>query len=154
MQNSENSMATNNIRDWAVFLRRSERGFTLIEIIIVVIILGVLMSLIGGKLFTAGNRLKIDATRLKMQQVKNYIEEYRMRYNVTPNSLADLTQCTEATGSGCVPFTSAKDLVDAWNTQLRYRPDEGGRTYHIISLGSDQREGGDSDAADFELVGP
>ena len=133
---------------------QSEAGFTLVEIIVVIVIIGILMTTFGGKVFGSADRAKADLTRTKMQGVKQSIDEFRLRYNKVPNSFDDLTSCTDLTGSGCTPLINdKKELEDTWGTPLRYEK-SGDRAYRIISLGADGKSGGTGVEADITVEGP
>ena len=132
----------------------SEAGLTLVEIMVVLIILGIVMTFLGGRLFGAGDKAKRKLTELKISQIGSYIEQYQLQYNALPQSIDDLARCNERTGSDCVPIMKEEDLKDAWGNPLGYTLEEGGRRYRIKSLGADGKEGGEGVDADPFGTGP
>lgn len=134
--------------------RSCEAGLTLIEIMVVLIILSLVMAWLGTGLFQKGDEAKQRLTQLKIKEVANLIGQFQLQYNRLPNSLEDLTRCTEVTGQNCIPVTSEDKLVDAWNNKFTYGLEEGGRRYRIRSLGRDGREGGEGADADLFGTGP
>jgi general secretion pathway protein G len=131
-----------------------ERGLTLVEIVVVLIILGLVMTFVGGKVLGAGDKAKADLTQLKMKEVAASIEQYQLRYNGLPPSLTGLTQCTAETGEGCVPITKEDSLKDAWGGAFIYSLENNGRSYRIKTLGADGREGGQGVDFDASITGP
>lgn len=130
----------------------SQSGMTLVEIMIVLIILAVVMTTVGGKIIGAGDKAKVDVTKLQMQQLKSDIEQFQLRYNSIPSSLNDLIRCSEKTGQGCVPIAKEDDMKDAWGNPFAYT--SSGRTYKISSLGADGVSGGDGVDFDVFIEGP
>lgn len=131
---------------------QSERGLTLIEIIVVLVILTILIAFLTGGLFSQGEKAKAQINGLRMKKLQNAINQYQLMYNTIPGDLQSLVSCNEQTGSACVPVTEEDSLKDAWNTPFVYSSD--GRTYTIKSLGSDKREGGSGADGDATLTGP
>ena len=131
-----------------------ETGLTFLEIMIVLIILGLVMSVIGKKLIGAGDKAKVDLTKVSMQQVKQDIEQFRLRYNALPAGLDELTKCSQTTGTGCVPITTEDSLRDAWGSPFSYQKAGGGRAYVIKSQGADSKDGGEGVNYDITLEGP
>lgn len=132
----------------------SERGLTIIEIMVVIIIIGVVMATLGRRVFGAGDKAKANLTKTQLQGLKSYIETYQLQYNKLPASLNDLVNCSsETTGANCVPLISdEEDLQDAWGTPFAYS--QSGREYTITSLGANRAQGGSGVDADFDLKGP
>jgi general secretion pathway protein G len=134
---------------------KSERGLTLIEIIVVLIILSLVMTFLGGRIFGAGDQARADITRLQLQDIKSSIEQFRLRYSTLPNSLDSLVGCNEQTGPGCNPIMSnPESLKDAWGNPFVYTLQDGGRRYRVTSLGADGREGGEGVDYDVFIEGP
>ena len=132
----------------------SEQGLTIIEILVVLIILGLVMGLLADRIFGAGDKAKVSITKLKLEEIKSQIEQYRLQYNALPRALEDLARCNEVTGQGCVPIANEEGLKDAWGNPLFYRLEGGGRAYKIASLGADAREGGEGVDYDVFVLGP
>ena len=134
---------------------RNQKGLTLVEIIVVLLILSVLVGMLTKGLFSQGERAKAELNNLQMQRVQSYINQYQLRYNRLPSSLASIYSCDENTGPGCIPIVDKEqDLYDAWGTPMRYRLEGDGRSYTLTSLGSDRREGGSGVETDMTITGP
>ncbi|MFN4894264.1 MAG: type II secretion system protein GspG [Pseudomonadota bacterium] len=120
------------------FVKSSERGLTLIEIIVVLMMVGIIGAFIGGKVFKAGDKAKAELTRAKLNSLKEPIYIYQMRNSALPQSLAQ---------------AEADDTKDAWGREVQYRVMDG-RGYEIRSLGGDGRDGGSGADADIVVTGP
>ncbi len=139
----------------------TERAFTLVEIMVVIVILGLLMTFVMGRVFGAGDQAKAKMTKLKMQSLKQKVNEFKLMYNTLPNSLDDLSGCTEVTGPGCIPLLEAEQgsdvpdaLLDAWGEQFQYQKKGNNRSYALTSLGADGAVGGEGVNYDFSIDGP
>lgn len=117
----------------------SERGLTLIEIIVVLILLGVISSMVIGRVFKAGDKAKAQATVVKMEQLKGSIGIFQMKTNSLPKDLKE---------------AEVDDAADSWGREIQYRALDGSRTYELRSLGADGREGGSGADADIKVTGP
>jgi general secretion pathway protein G len=135
---------------------KGQQGLTLVEIMVVLVILALVMTFLGGRLFGAGDKAKANITKLKIKEIGNSIEQYRLMYNSLPGSLQDLTQCNEKTGPGCIPIIDANSdtLNDAWGNAFSYSLENGGRTYRITSFGADGAQGGEGVNFDHFGTGP
>ena len=132
---------------------KSERGLTLVEIIVVLIILSLVMTFVGGKILGAGDTTKAELTRTMLKDMQMSIEQFRLRYNQLPPSLESLTQCSDVTGPGCSPIRKADTLRDAWGNKFVYTTDSN-NTYRIKSLGADGKDGGEEVNFDTFVTGP
>jgi general secretion pathway protein G len=116
----------------------AEKGLTLIEIIVVLMMVGIIGAFIGGKVFKAGDKAKAELTRAKLNSLKEPIYIYQMRNSALPQSLAQ---------------AEAEDTKDAWGKEVEYRVMDG-RGYEIRSMGGDGRPGGSGADADIVVTGP
>jgi general secretion pathway protein G len=135
-------------------LARSQKGLTLVEIIVVLIILAILMSFLGGRILGAGDRAKKQITELKMKSLTSFIEQYQLRYNKLPSSVDSLFRCTNETGPDCIPLTNEDSMKDGWGRDFTYAIESSGNSYKIQSLGSDGRPGGSDFDYDMTVTGP
>lgn len=132
----------------------SQKGLTLVEIIVVLVILSILIGVLTSGLFSQGDKAKAKINGLKMSQIQGYLNEYRLQYNSFPSSLDGLSGCTEQTGQNCIPIAKPEDLRDAWSTPLAYSTGNNGASYTLKSLGADKREGGSGADSDLTFQGP
>ena len=136
--------------------RNSEAGLTLVEILVVLVILGLVGGFLISRIASGGDKAKAKLTKLKMEEIKSGIEQYRLMYNSLPGSLDDLARCNEKTGQGCIPIyePDSEQLSDAWGNKFTYTLEGNNRTYRIQSLGADGQTGGDGVDFDVSLTGP
>ncbi len=142
-------------RQKKVTSRMAERGFTLTEIIVVLVIITILMGVFVSRIMGEGEAAKARIAKTQMQQIKTKVNLFQLQYNVLPNSIEALAECNEQTGTSCIPLvTSSDDLKDVWGTPYQYALQDGGRSYVIRSLGANRIAGGSGADADFEIRGP
>lgn len=94
--------------------RRSRRGFTIIELMVVLLLIGVLMGIAAISLPGMLNRGRADATRATMGTIKLALTEYRGRFNAYPpnNGLAVLIEEDY--------LTRMSDINDAWGNPIEF----------------------------------
>jgi len=132
---------------------RSQRGLTLVEIIVVLTILSLLIGFLTKNIFGQGEKAKAKMNDMKMSQVQGFIGQYQLQFNNLPPSLSALVGCGEATdGTACAPIAAQEDLKDAWGTDFVYSADGG--SYRLKSLGADRKEGGSGVDGDVVRQGP
>ena len=132
----------------------SQKGLTLVEIIVVLVILSLIMGYLTRGLFSQGEKAKAQMNTLAAKKLQNAINQYQLMYNTLPPDINSLVSCNSTSGSACVPVADEADLKDAWDTPFQYSLRDGGRGYSIKSLGSDRREGGTGVEGDMIINGP
>jgi general secretion pathway protein G len=126
---------------------RPEAGFTLIEIMVVVAIIGLLLTLVAPNFFTQQAEAQITITKAKMGHLKQAIENYRRHYSKVPDSLDALLEPSEKNLGRAYVETEA-EVSDAWDNRFQYDKLSNSK-YDIISLGADGVEGGENEDADI-----
>lgn len=134
--------------------KNSQRGLTLVEIIVVLVILSILIAFLTGGLFSQGERAKAQINGLKMQKAKAAIGQYQLMYNQLPPDLKSLTSCPPSSAGACVPISDEDAMTDAWGTPFVYGADNGSRSYTLKSLGADRKDGGSGADGDMVITGP
>ena len=126
---------------------RARAGFTLIEIMVVVAIIGLLLTFVAPSVWNKMRQANVVGTQAKMTQLKQYLADYRNHHNKLPSTLEELLQNDDMNlGEPWVENDEA--LKDAWHNEFQYvRIDN--NHFDLISLGADGQEGGDTDDADI-----
>jgi len=127
--------------------RTAPSGFTLIEIMVVIAIIGLLLTVVAPNVWNKMREANVKVTKAKMTQLSQYIEDYRRHYSKVPDSLEELRQPSDRNNGE--PYLDNDDqLHDAWGNAFQYKKITNNK-YDIISLGADQLEGGENDDADL-----
>jgi general secretion pathway protein G len=138
---------------------KHSRGFSLIELMIVVVILGLMATLLVPRIMDRPEEARVAKARIDMRTLESALRLYRLdngNYPTTEQGLAALVRKPEIeplprnyrTGGY---LETASVPKDPWGNEFRYRsPGEQGREYEIISLGADGKEGGTEFAQDIK----
>jgi len=132
--------------------RRHVAGFTLLELLVVLVIIGLLVGYVAPRYFAQVGKSEVKAARAQMKALEDALDQYRLdvgRYPATEQGLAALfTQpAGEARWQG--PYLKKAVPNDPWGNAYQFRePGEHGE-YDLISLGKDGQPGGTGEAADI-----
>ena len=128
------------------------RGFTLLELLVVMVIIGLLAGYVGPKLFGQIGKSEVKATKAQIDALQKALDQYRIdvgHYPSTEQGLAVLVSkpADEARWSG--PYLAKAVPHDPWGHEYQYRaPGEHG-DYDLLSFGRDGRPGGEGEDADI-----
>lgn len=125
------------------------RHFTLIEIMIVVVIIGMLAALVGPNLTRRLDKAKVNTTKAQLVNLKNAVMDFRMDVSEYPSKLEDLL-INPGKDKWDGPYLDSKHVPkDSWDNDFQYRCPGDDLDFDIISLGSDKASGGSGDASDI-----
>ncbi|MCP4000358.1 MAG: type II secretion system major pseudopilin GspG [Gammaproteobacteria bacterium] len=129
------------------FQRSRQSGFTLIEIMVVVIIIGILISMVGTNIFPALEEAEVTASEFQLKQIENSLSMYRMKNARYPTSEEGLQALVTPPGGE----TRYMDSIpkDSWGNEYNYRSPGQNGDYDLYSLGRDGQEGGEGIDADI-----
>lgn len=128
------------------------RGFTLLELLVVMVIIGLLAGYVGPKYFGQIGKSEVKAAKAQIDAFEKALDQYRLdvgRYPPTEVGLAGLVAKPANEPKWAGPYLKKGVPVDPWGQPYVYKsPGEHGE-YDLLSLGKDGRPGGDGEAADI-----
>ena len=131
---------------------RSARCFTLLELVMVLVIIGVILAMVGPRVFTNLGRANSEVAKTKIEQIGGQLELFKLdvgRYPSTQEGLGALLAAPAGVANWNGPYVrDPKILKDPWSRDFVYRSPAEKGGYDLISLGADGKEGGDGDNKD------
>lgn len=133
---------------------KSESGFTLMELLVVMAIIALLVALIAPRLFGQVSSSQIKATKAQIELLSRALDSFRLdtgRYPSQSEGLRALIEKPQGVSVWGGPYLSKRQVPkDPWGADYIYaKPPSHGIDYDLYSLGSDSKPGGDGDAADI-----
>ncbi|CAD5369850.1 Type II secretion system protein G [Rubrivivax sp. A210] len=133
-------------------LRRPMQGFTLFELLVVMLIIGLLASYVGPRYFAQVGKSEVKAARAQMDALEKSLEQYRLdvgRFPTTEQGLAALMAKPNNEPKWGGPYLKKAVPPDPWGTPYVYKsPGEHG-DFDLVTLGKDRRAGGTGEDADI-----
>ena len=129
----------------------AQRGFTLLELMIVIVILGLLAGLVGPRLVGKVGGAKQKTAMTQIEMLATACDTFRLDMSRFPTSLEELIVDPGEGKKWDGPYLRKSEIpLDPWGNEYEYRsPGEEGRDYDIISYGADNTEGGDEENRDI-----
>lgn len=136
--------------------KRRTRGFTLLEIMVVVVIIGVLASLVGPIVMRQLDRALITAAQADIKGIETSVDLFRLEHHRYPTEDEGLLILTGVAPAGSdidesklLPIIDGGLPKDPWDREYLYRYPGDHGDYDIYTLGADGEEGGDGVDADI-----
>jgi len=129
-------------------MKRFRSAFTLIELMIVIVILGLLAALVAPKFLKSGEEAKVTTTQVQMKNVEQALKLYKLHNSVYPTTEQGLKALVEKPETEPVPKNWKGPYMDevpkdAWGNEFIYISD--GKHFTLISPGPDGEEGTEDD---------
>ena len=136
-------------------MKLNQKGMSIIEILIVITLIGLIGTFVAGKIFDQLAEGQIESAKIQIQRLGERLKEYRRHCGAYPTTDQGLDALITKPTSGreCKRYRPGGYIenqeipIDPWENEFIYESD--GRTYTIISLGSDGIEGGEGADADI-----
>ncbi|MGO1691600.1 MAG: type II secretion system major pseudopilin GspG [Marinobacter sp.] len=136
---------------------QASRGFTLIEIMVVMVILGLLVAIVAPNIMGRSDQAKVTVAETQLTNISKALDIYRLDNSHYPSTQQGLDALkSKPTGNpepkNWSPDGYMKNIPqDPWNNDFQYVSPGTEGAYDLYSYGSDGQEGGDGDAADISL---
>ncbi|GGP21054.1 type II secretion system major pseudopilin GspG [Silvimonas iriomotensis] len=135
------------------FRRMRNSGFTLLELLVVLLIIALLAGYVGPKLFGEVGKAKIKTAASQMKSLADALDHYRLdvgHYPTTEQGLTALNTKPNDEPKWQGPYLTKDVPNDPWDRPYVYRrPGENGHDFDLISYGADGKPGGTDEDADI-----
>jgi len=127
----------------------NQRGFTLIEVLVVIIILGLIAALVVPRITGRLDEAKVEATKIQMRAIKDALEQYKLDNGTYPTTEQGLKALVEKPNTRPLPSRWRPYLdklpQDAWGRDFVYLSPGINRPFELRSLGADGKEDTEDD---------
>jgi general secretion pathway protein G len=132
---------------------RHSRGFTLLELLVVMVIIGLLAGFVAPRYFAQVGKSQVKAARAQIDALDKALEQYRIDVGHLPTTeqgLAALNTQPSGEQNWAGPYLKKEVPLDPWGSPYVYaEPGTHNNDYDLMSYGKDGRAGGTGEAADL-----
>lgn len=131
---------------------RGARGFTLLELLVVMVIIGLLAGYVAPKYFSQIGKSEIKAARAQIDALEKALDQYRLdtgRYPTTEQGLGALVMRPSDEPKWQGPYLRRDVPQDPWGKPYQYRNPGEHNEFDLYSLGKDGQPGGTGEGADI-----
>jgi general secretion pathway protein G len=133
---------------------RLEKGFTLLELLVVIVIIGLLAGYVAPRYFSQVGKSEIQVTKVQIDSLEKALDQFRLdlrRYPSAEEGLEALVARPGKLSGWSGPYLKKAVPSDPWGRAYVYRvPGEKG-DFQLLSLGRDGKTGGEGEDADIGL---
>ena len=140
-------------------MKRNQSGFTLLEMLVVLAIIGLLASLVGPRLFSKVDSSKVQTAQTQVKMLKGALETMRLDIGRFPSQAEGLALLNTMPSADDVrakwkgPYLDEAVPADPWGNPYQYAvPGSQGRPFSLYSFGADGKAGGEGNDADIGLL--
>ena len=134
--------------------KRREAGFTMIELLVVMVILGLLAALVAPRFVRVGITARVKTAKLQIANIGQALDQMALdtgRYPTSQEGLRSLIDQPSGMEQWDGPYMK-KIPKDPWEHDFVYRGGQGSSDYEVLSYGADGSPGGDGDGADISSL--
>lgn len=124
-------------------------GFSLIELLVVLVILGLIAGLVVPNVLQRGEDAKVRAAEAEVQRLSMAVDEYYLDNGRPPRELRQLLERPGDARNWNGPYIKESNLKDPWDQSYEYRYPGENRSYDIWSYGADSSPGGEGGNSDI-----
>src|SRR5882672_12348970 len=130
-----------------------QRGFTLLELLVVVLIIGLLAGFVAPRYFGQVGKSEVNVAKAQIDALEKALDQYRLdtgHYPSTEAGLVSLVQRPQNEAKWSGPYLRKDVPLDPWSRPYVYKmPGEKGGDFDILSYGKDGQPGGTGENADI-----
>ncbi len=142
----------NNVYKNKFGTKSSAHGFSLIELLVVLVIMGMLAGLVGPRLFGNVDKAKVKTANTQIKMLKGSLQTYRLdmgSYPSTQDGLSALVRKPDNAGFWQGPYLDDQLPLDPWGNPYQYELNASGEQgFYLFSFGADGKRGGEELNAD------
>lgn len=135
------------------------KGFTLLEMLVVLLIVGLLVGLVGPRLFGKADAARVQTAQAQVKLLRGAIETFHMDVGRYPTPSEGLSALTNAPADPTVrerwrgPYLDEAVPADPWGQPYQYSvPGANGQPFALYSFGADGKRGGEGTDADIGVL--
>ena len=135
-----------------------QRGFTLLEMLVVMVIIGLLAGLIGPRIFGKVDSSKVQTAYAQIKMIEGGLQIMRLDIGQLPSGETALQWLVQTPNDPAVaatwkgPYMDGQIPMDPWNNTYQIvSPGPNGKSFAVISYGADGKAGGDGLNADIQV---
>ncbi len=149
-------MKTNSFKTSGIKIVKKSAAFTILEMIVVLVMIGLIMGLVGPRLFGQADKAKVQTTLAQIKMIKGALQVMRLDIGRFPTTQEGLSLLSNRPSDNKLaqrwqgPYLEERLPNDPWENPYQYRaePSEN-QPFSLYSLGADGQDGGEELAADL-----
>jgi len=133
-------------------IRKRDYGFTLLELLVVMVIIGLLAGFVAPRYFGQIGKSEVKVARAQIDALEKALEQYRLdtgRYPTNEQGLAALSVAPSGESKWAGPYLRKEAPLDPWGRSYAYRYPGEHSEFDLVSYGRDGRPGGEGEDRDI-----